>query len=160
MLNARVFTGKRLKILALIAWMLLIFFASGDSSSGEHSGSILRALFAFFGLPLSEGLHFWLRKGAHFTEYAILFGLWRWNTGKDGLSLLLSILYAASDEWHQAFVPHRGPSPWDVGVDSLGALTGCMLGKVASRSISLLRESRRSPLAARPGRRDPVRRRL
>lgn len=137
MLNARIFTEKRLKLLALIAWMFLVFFASGDASSGEHSGSILRAFFAFFGLPLSEGMHFWLRKGAHFTEYAILFGLWRWNTGKDGLSLLCTVLYAASDEWHQAFVPHRGPSPLDVGVDSLGALTGCLLGWLGRRRRSL-----------------------
>ncbi|MNL79991.1 VanZ like family protein [compost metagenome] len=34
--------------------------------------------------------------------------------------------YAATDEWHQAFVPGRGPALTDVGIDSLGAATALL----------------------------------
>ncbi|MOA68833.1 VanZ like family protein [compost metagenome] len=35
-----------------------------------------------------------------------------------------AVLYAASDEWHQSFVPNRGPAVMDVAIDSMGALFG------------------------------------
>jgi len=38
------------------------------------------------------------------------------------LAVLLCLLYAASDEWHQSFVPGRTASLYDVGVDGIGAL--------------------------------------
>ena len=41
-------------------------------------------------------------------------------------ALVLSVLYAATDEWHQGFVADRNPSPVDVGIDALGA--GIALG--------------------------------
>lgn len=40
--------------------------------------------------------------------------------------MLVGVLYAASDEFHQSFVPGRGPSIVDVGIDSLGVLTGIL----------------------------------
>lgn len=35
---------------------------------------------------------------------------------------LLTVLYAATDEWHQTFVPGRHGQPYDIGIDALGAL--------------------------------------
>lgn len=35
--------------------------------------------------------------------------------------LLLTIIYAISDEWHQSFVPGRSASAGDVAIDSAGA---------------------------------------
>lgn len=43
------------------------------------------------------------------------------------ISLLIGILYAASDEIHQVFVDSRGPSVRDVGIDSSGVLLGILL---------------------------------
>ncbi len=40
--------------------------------------------------------------------------------------MLVGVLYAASDEFHQSFVPGRGPSIVDIGIDSLGVLTGIL----------------------------------
>ena len=40
--------------------------------------------------------------------------------------MLVGVLYAASDEFHQSFVPGRSPSIVDVGIDSLGVLTGIL----------------------------------
>lgn len=37
------------------------------------------------------------------------------------LSVLISFLYAVSDEYHQSFVPGRGPAFRDVLIDTIGA---------------------------------------
>lgn len=42
------------------------------------------------------------------------------------LALGLCILYAASDEFHQSFVPGRGPRVMDIGIDTLGSLVGLL----------------------------------
>jgi VanZ family protein len=41
-------------------------------------------------------------------------------------SLMLTVVYAATDEFHQSFTVGRHPSPVDVGIDSVGALL-CLL---------------------------------
>lgn len=118
------------------AWMLLIFSLSAQSESGEHSRSLVGSLFALFGWSGDDAslrpYEFALRKGAHFTEYAVLAGLLYWALPGHGLGRLaaawaIATGYAASDEWHQAFVPHRGPSPTDVAIDSAGAATALAL---------------------------------
>ena len=102
--------------LPVAAWCGLIFFLSGIPNLKTELG-----LWDFI-----------LRKCAHMTEYAILyFLLHRSLRGSfpgvsvqltSVCSLLLTIAYAASDEYHQSFVPTRGPSVIDVGIDSVGAL--------------------------------------
>ena len=75
------------------------------------------------------------RKGAHLTEYAILAVLlWRalrhnmdkerrpWLWSQAAQALLLVILFAASDEFHQSFVPTREASVVDVLIDTAGAV--------------------------------------
>lgn len=72
---------------------------------------------------------FALKKIAHMTEYGIFFLLW-YRALSDRLgkraravvSFLIIILYAASDEFHQSFVPTRHPNIEDVGFDSLGGI--------------------------------------
>ena len=70
-----------------------------------------------------------VRKAAHMTEYFVLFllchRLLKWYRPERkmwGYALLICILYAASDEFHQSFVPGRGASIVDVGIDTSGAL--------------------------------------
>lgn len=83
-----------------------------------------------------------LRKNAHFFSYLLL-GILTLNallsSGKDGykcigLAFLICLLYAASDEFHQTFIPGRGGQVKDVIIDSGGALVGIglkfMKGKV------------------------------
>jgi VanZ family protein len=67
------------------------------------------------------------RKLAHITEYAVLAALLvrAFRRTRASLAVLpwsavLAVLYAASDEWHQSFVPGRGPSVVDVLIDSVG----------------------------------------
>ncbi len=76
-----------------------------------------------------------VRKTAHFMEYAILASaieLHYWITKRKGirfilLSILFSFLYAATDEFHQLFVPGRSGEFKDVMIDTVGAATGAFL---------------------------------
>lgn len=82
---------------------------------------------------LNSGFDLWvffLRKGAHIFEFAVLTALLlralsstftSWATKKlMTLSGVVAVLYAMSDEFHQSFVPGRGPSVIDVCIDGIG----------------------------------------
>ena len=95
-----------------IALMALIFYLSAQSD-------------------LSSGLGAWdlvLRKIAHATEYAALFLLW-WRAFREAgggvraiaAAWLVTVGYAATDEWHQTFVSGRNGAPLDVLIDATGA---------------------------------------
>ena len=79
------------------------------------------------------------RKLIHAAEYALLCFLW-WRALSTrfaprealGAALLLSIGYAALDEYHQTFVDGRNGSPVDVAIDALGA--GLAAVAIARRS--------------------------
>ncbi|MCI5903331.1 MAG: VanZ family protein [Blautia sp.] len=83
----------------------------------------------------AESLHYYVRKGAHMTEYfllaiAISFPLYVYRIRGIWLMLLAGIIcvgFAGFDEYHQSFVAARTASPKDVGIDSLGALIGILL---------------------------------
>lgn len=127
--------------LPVLGWMGLIFVGSADPASGPHSSSILgpvvRWLFPDISPDSLETVLLWLRKCGHLAEYAILAILlwralcwrseqahrpWRWPTV--GLALALAALYAASDEFHQTFVPTRVGCVRDVLIDTCGAALG------------------------------------
>lgn len=71
-----------------------------------------------------------VRKAAHMTEYAILaaavfFALTFWTNTEKMLyffTVIISCAYAASDEFHQLFVPGRSGMLSDVLIDSAGVL--------------------------------------
>jgi VanZ family protein len=87
-------------------------------------------IFALSSIPsLGTGLGTWdliLRKGAHMTEYAVLAVLLVRSLGREAPALALGVLYAASDELHQAFVRGRHGSPIDAAVDTVGLLIGLL----------------------------------
>ena len=72
-----------------------------------------------------------LRKIAHFTEFCTLGMCLGWLAGMlarpQGWALAGGVLAACIDETIQVFVPDRGPSLFDVGIDSCGVLTGIAL---------------------------------
>jgi len=73
-----------------------------------------------------------VKKGGHLLGYALLSAAYFRALDKDKgfrpsqlfASLCLTILYAASDEFHQRFTPGRNASPWDVCIDTIGGLAG------------------------------------
>ena len=92
--------------------------------------AVIFALSATPNLRVSEvaDLDFILRKSGHMAAFGILAVLlWR-ALDLSGvrramaLSLVLTIAYAATDEFHQSFTAGRNPSGVDVGIDSAGAL--------------------------------------
>jgi VanZ family protein len=129
--------------LPLLVWMLVIFSASSDRMSFQHSSRIIGP-FVHWLLPhlSGEAVHaivMFARKCAHLIEYAVLaLLLWRalhkpsrlgvpsWRWSEAGLALGLTALYSASDEIHQTFVPSRQGSVWDVLVDTAGAAFGLL----------------------------------
>ena len=73
-----------------------------------------------------------LRKLAHAIEYGILGALLARAVGVNGwrgvaFAAALGMVYAASDEWHQTFVPGRNGNLFDVSLDSVAALAGAYL---------------------------------
>ena len=94
------------------------------------SDSVRGILMKLFGPLLNS---FIVRKFAHFFEYAALgfligcaFFLSR-RRFSPITAVICSALYSISDEIHQYFVPGRACRIFDVGVDTLGALTGTLI---------------------------------
>jgi VanZ family protein len=127
--------------LPLCIWMAVIFIASTDRGSPAHT-SIFIDPFLHWLLPNASAdtldrVHLLIRKLAHLAEYATL-GLvlfraldstcrsvlrdQRWKIA--GLAFGIAALYAASDEFHQSFVPSRHASAVDVLIDTCGAMLG------------------------------------
>ncbi len=76
-----------------------------------------------------------IRKVAHFSIYALV-GVWIMafmSTFETRLykkwlvSMTVGVGYACLDEFHQSFVAGRGPMITDVGIDSLGVITGIII---------------------------------
>lgn len=44
-----------------------------------------------------------------------------------GISILVGLIYAITDEYHQSFVPGRGPSITDVCIDTTGVFLGILI---------------------------------
>jgi VanZ family protein len=126
--------------LPVLVWMSVIFTASADSHSYEHSSLIVEPLLHWLFPQMSEewveSIHHYFRKSAHLTEYAALALLvWRavhatkndlpaWSWPKVGGTVLIVFLYACSDEFHQIFVPTRTPLVTDVMIDTAGGVVG------------------------------------
>jgi VanZ family protein len=120
----------------LILWAALIFIGSTDVLSAAHTGGVLTPALLWLFPNISEGtldlLHFLSRKSGHLTEYAIFAWLTAraFRTSSRELlrnrwfmaSLLLVVVYALSDEFHQSFYPSRTASIYDSMIDSLGGL--------------------------------------
>ncbi len=89
-------------------------------------------------LPMPKFEWLTIDKLYHFIEYAILGGLLAWAFVKAkpsiipstliwGLAAAISILYGASDEWHQTFVPGRCATLADWVADVLGSIAGVLV---------------------------------
>lgn len=134
-------------LLLLVTTFVTIFHFSSQigETSDEVSRGVLRKLIDTF--PYTKGLseetklklvehgNPIIRKLAHFSIYALV-GVWIMSFmstfqtrlyKKWILSMLVGVSYAGLDEYHQGFVADRGPSLVDVGIDSLGVLTGIFI---------------------------------
>ena len=146
MLNLR---NRRYFWLVLIAggWAAFIFATSCTVVTTDQ-------LFAFIGLFVSDASVqqfelFWgiawftVVKSWHVTEFGILtvclIALFQTLSPHRplrsvGPSAFLAVLFAASDELHQTYVPQRGGTIWDVLIDSLDRAIVCLIALVRIRS--------------------------
>lgn len=141
---------KRLRALVWVFPLLVasgIFFFSaqpGDDSVRLSNGFIQNMLTACAKIKILQGMNLEkvmqalsipIRKGAHVTEYMVLYlslllsmyvsKLWkyRWVI----FSMAITFLYACTDEFHQTFVPGRAGRFTDVMIDCAGALVMCII---------------------------------
>ena len=127
---------KRLIFLvAALLWTAFIWHNSLQPAelSGEASGNIVelvQPVLDAVGVP-EEQHSFVVRKCAHMTEFAVLALLWTGCLGEMPRGIILTAVFclitAGVDETIQRFVPDRGPSIFDVGIDTCGVLTGMLL---------------------------------
>ena len=70
-------------------------------------------------------------KVAHFGAYAVLGALLAFAADRSrtplAAAVLLGVLYGASDEIHQMYVPGRSPDVLDWAADAAGVITACYL---------------------------------
>ena len=144
--------SKIIKIIlwtAVILWMVLIFMFSAENAeeSIETSDGIVDIVVDHVladkketmdeeeFLKIKEQISHFIRKSAHFSLYTVLGILVmctimqyskRYSVSFP-ISSSICILYAATDEIHQIFVPGRAGSIFDVFIDSSGSLSGIMI---------------------------------
>jgi len=127
----------------LVLWVGVIFFLSSDQGSMAHTsrfiGPLLHFLFPTAPEETIELYHFYIRKAAHVTEYAIL-ALLAWRALSRSirfcrwlLPMGLVVLIASIDEFNQSFEPSRGSSPYDVLLDISGALAALIVLSIIIR---------------------------
>jgi hypothetical protein len=124
-------------VLAALVWCSLIF-ASSSTVILPHdffawiAAYVLPDERSFTAFTLFWGFSwFAIVKGWHAFEFAVVFVLLQtvlsrlWTMDRSwtiGIAAIIAILFAVSDEYHQAFVPQRGGTWTDVAIDSLGVL--------------------------------------
>jgi len=139
--------------LPVALWMAFIFMGSTDLMSAEHTSRYLTPLLLWLKPDISldtiAQIHFLVRKIAHLTEYAILAillmralceratSLWRGAA----VVLIVAVLFALADEYHQSFVASRTSSLGDAAIDSAGVLLGIFIYQ-ARHSRVLLRQKK------------------
>lgn len=150
---------KSIFAVLLVIWMVFIFSMSSQDSkessntSGETIKVVLSTVPEFNKQPeevqehVVEELQFITRKSAHFIAYmilgilAILLLLQFENISKKPqFAFLICVLYAASDEIHQLFVPGRAGQIRDVMIDSCGSIVGIAVVLLFIKLIKMRRK--------------------
>jgi hypothetical protein len=147
----------------VLLWAVMIF---GTSCTVIGTDELFSLVGLIFGKELLEQFEiFWgiawftVVKGWHVTEFAILtaglIGLlnaWRptRRMANNFVAALLALLFAASDEFHQTFVPTRGGTVWDVLIDSLGVGIVVLIALMRLRKVTLVHPPGVTVEAVRP----------
>lgn len=109
----------RLRYVPAILWAALLFFLSSlPSTKIPDFGIAYEDLFLHFLAYSVFGV---------FLSLAASDADWQIRLRRVIFAALIGILYGASDEFHQSFVPGRFPAVSDFCADSLGILFGCFV---------------------------------
>lgn len=110
---------------AVLLCMAVIFILSAQK--GDKSQSLSDRFIIIFGLKFSSDF---VRTCAHFLEYAglsvLIYNALHCSYGysRPFLSVIISALYAVTDEIHQLFVEGRACQITDIITDTVGAAAG------------------------------------
>ncbi len=125
-----------LRLLPVGVWLVVIFFASTGQFTPDRTKRLLKPVLNVV-MPGADAerldrANFVCRKLAHVCEYACLGALLAWTlaallpSAAQPYWLLIAVapvaLVAASDEFHQSFVPGRTAAVHDVALDVAGSL--------------------------------------
>ena len=113
----------------LIVWTIVVLGLGSGVGASTETSRIIRPLLEFlFPSAAPETLavyHGYIRKLAHFVEYAVLALLalraFRAYRFRYLVAFGLAFLVAVADEGNQSLNPARTSSPWDVVLDLAGA---------------------------------------
>ena len=128
------------RILSVLIVLNLALIWGNSLMTGADSGAISGGVLAFLGrfLPvlLTEAGHTFLRKAAHFSEFALLgllyCGRHRLARQETPLHLMgFGLAVACIDETIQVFTPGRASSLIDVWIDSAGFALGIVMIYIA-----------------------------
>ncbi|PYU69042.1 MAG: VanZ family protein [Acidobacteria bacterium] len=125
----------------LISVFSIQYFAA--ERTGRVILPVLHWLFPWATRGMLHLMHFGIRKTAHVTEFGIFSitvfrgvraGRSGWKFNWAFTTLVIAVLYAALDEWHQSFVVLRHATPRDAAIDAIGALLAqCFVWGYATR---------------------------
>ena len=130
-------------VIGLLCWIIFIFTRSLQPAnlSTMESQWVLDLIHAI--LPFDISMHF-VRKAAHFTEFAVLGCLARLAFGQRFQGWLSSFLFAVitgvvvalCDETIQLFVSGRTGQIQDIWLDTAGAFTGVVITTTVFRFLT------------------------
>lgn len=139
--------GRIFRYAPLILWIGAIFVASSNTGSMSNTSRFIRPLLEFLFPNTPEEIlivyHGYIRKFAHFAEYAALaFLAARAFSGSSNkilknfwyiFAFALIAVVATADETNQSFIASRTSSPYDVALDCAGGLTMIVLFAAAKK---------------------------
>jgi VanZ family protein len=148
--------------LTTLAWAATIFAFSTGTFSGSFTAWLLQQGLDLLHIAVSAEtfrlLHHVIRKLAHLSEYAIfcmlLYGSFSggqdlsWRGRRALAAVAIAAIYSLSDEFHQLFVPGRGASLVDCGIDTAGAAVGMLLIYIRGRLLPARASSTTAPEAS------------
>ena len=130
---------KIIKTILWFAWLVLIFCLSNENGmqSSSLSNGLLLHIANFFKVSdidwFVDTFGLIIRKGAHFSEYFILYILTiecfrEYKVNHLVLiSFLFCVIYASFDEFHQLFIDGRCGQFKDVLIDSIGSFCSLLI---------------------------------
>ena len=125
-----VFWVEKRRFVSLIMFFLIaleIFYMSSLPGSSAKGGIPFAAtIYHFSVFFLFSFFLFFLIKGEKKTSFFYIFS-----------TLIISLIYAISDEFHQSFVPLRSPSLKDVFIDLIGLSFSLLIANFISKKANL-----------------------
>lgn len=144
----------------MISWMILIFIMSSKTNTelDTTKSFLLNIMIRIFNgndfylldsdlqKNILANYSYYISKTAHFLEYGILcyfsyltFIYLKKYRFRYIISVLICLIYAILDEYHQSFVSSRTPRVFDVIIDVMGAITMILLIELVRTIINYRR---------------------